>query len=100
MIALLQKRGVPIVLVARAEQNEHGEGFSNQNVERLNQIVEQFKDEDVYYMNTPEVFFSHHPSLSDKKMLFHDKTHWTPRGHHLVALEISKLVARIAPTGN
>ena len=93
MVSLAEKHGVPILLVGRADKNPGGAGFRTDYTTRINRIIRTCASPPgVKYFDTSLPLARACPGVEDKEQLFVDGTHWTERGHWLIASELADVI--------
>jgi lysophospholipase L1-like esterase len=98
MVTLCRQAGITVILVGRAEKQEGKEGFASENAIRINNALMKFASPPVSYFSSCDKFTAFHPYPTNKDLLFTDGTHWTEKGHHLIARELWAHLQNITPT--
>jgi hypothetical protein len=102
MMEMARNVNAGVVLIGRADRNDGGEGYANQESLAINRIINRISwlYPDSFYLDTPDLMGSYFPGKQNKKILFEDTTHWNEIGHEMVAEKLVQPVLSLIAKRN
>ena len=95
ILAMARARGIPVIVLGRAERNDGADGFAGDRAKLINGVVRpRTEAEAAAYVDTARVLGEAYPRIEDKDTVFRDGSHWTPAGHRAITPAVGDEILR------